>query len=474
VRYLPFMIEVEFLGAAQGVTGSMHLVRTPRGNILLDCGLFQGRRKESVDRNQNLRVNPRDVDVVVLSHAHIDHSGALPVLYKHGYRGAIFATDATRDLCSVMLEDAAAIQIHDAEWINAKVARGTTTMDPVEPLYTQADVQGVMALMQGVPYRRTQRLMEGVTVTFYDAGHVLGSALVALDIDDDGAQKRVLFTGDLGRHAMPILKDPEVPANASVLIMEGTYGDRVHPPRARMEDDLVEVATGAVERGSKVVIPSFALERAQELLYTLRKLHDAGRLPPIPVYLDSPLALKVTEVFRRHPACYDEETRKLVASDSSPFDFPGLRFVESVRESMEIDAKPGPCIIIAASGMCEFGRVVHHLKAIVEDPDNEVVIVGFMAQHTLGRRLVERRDRVRILGIEWHRACRVRVLEGFSAHADQNDLVNFAEAVRERGPLRHVVLVHGESPQLAALARLLDERDFPSVNVPAEGDRLRF
>lgn len=468
------MIEVEFLGAAQGVTGSMHLVHTPRGNVLLDCGLFQGRRKESVERNKNLRVNPNDVDAVVLSHAHIDHSGALPVLYKRGYRGVIFATDATRDLCSVMLEDAAAIQMHDAEWINAKIARGTTNMDPVEPLYDQRDVEGVMSLMRGIPYRRTQQVLEGVTVTFYDAGHVLGSALVALDIDDDGDLKRVLFTGDLGRHAMPILKDPEVPPNASVLIMEGTYGDRLHPPRTRMEDDLVEVAEGAIARRSKVVIPTFALERAQELLYTLRRLHDAGRLPEIPVYLDTPLGLKVTDVFRRHPDCYDDETRKLLAADASPFDFPGLRYVQSVRESMEIDARGGPCIILAASGMCEFGRVVHHLKAIIEDPDSEVVIVGFMAQHTLGRRLVERRARVRILGVEWHRACRIRVLEGFSAHADQNDLVSFAERVREHGPLRHVVLVHGESPQLAALAKQLDERDFPSVNVPAEGERLRF
>lgn len=468
------MIEVEFLGAARGVTGSMHLVRTPRGNILLDCGLFQGRRKESVERNKNLRVNPKDVDAAVLSHAHIDHAGALPVLYKSGYRGTIYATDATRDLCSVMLEDAAAIQMHDAEWINAKIARGVTNLDPVEPLYDQRDVEGVMAQMVGVPYRSRREILEGVSLTFYDAGHVLGSALLALDIDDDGDQKRVLFTGDLGRHAMPILKDPELPHNANVLIMEGTYGDRVHPPRTRMEDDLVEVAEGAVARGSKVVIPTFALERAQELLYTLRRLRDAGRLPDIPVYLDSPLALKVTDVFRRHPACYDEETRQMVAADASPFDFPGLRYVETVRESMEIDARSGPCIILAASGMCEFGRVVHHLKAIVEDPDSEVVIVGFMAQHTLGRRLVERRARVRILGVEWHRMCRVRVLEGFSAHADKNDLVAFAEGVRERGPLRHVVLVHGEAPQLEALAGALEERAFPSVSVPAEGERLRF
>ena len=468
------MIEIEFLGAAQGVTGSMHLVRTVQGNVLLDCGLFQGRRKESVERNSHLRVDPDEVNVAVLSHAHIDHSGALPVLYKLGYRGAIYTTEATRDLCEAMLADAAAIQMHDAEWINAKVARGVTNMDPVEALYDQSHVDGVMAQMVGIPYHQKQQLLPGITVTFYDAGHVLGSALVVLDIDDEGDMKRVLFSGDLGRHAMPILRDPEHPHGAHVLILEGTYGDRLHPPRAQMEDDLAELAAGAWARGGKVVIPSFALERAQEILYTLRRLHDAGRLPDMPVYLDSPLALKVTDVFREHVGIYDQETRDMLANHQSPFNFPGLRYVESVRESMEIDKKPGPCIIIAASGMCEFGRVVHHLKAIVEDHDSEVVIVGFMAQHTLGRRLVERRPKVRIHGVEWTRSCRVTVLEGFSAHADQQDLLNFAEETRQRGPLRHVVLVHGEEPQLRALEQQLTERHFPSVSVPAEGDVLTF
>lgn len=468
------MIEIEFLGAAQGVTGSMHLVRTPRGNVLLDCGLFQGRRKESVERNSHLRVDPTEVDVAVLSHAHIDHSGALPVLYKLGYRKQVYATEATRDLCEAMLADAAAIQTHDAEWINAKVARGVTNMDPVEALYDQGHVDGIMKQMVGIPYHRTEEILPGISLTFFDAGHVLGSALVVLDIDDEGDTKRVLFSGDLGRHAMPILRDPEQPGGAHVLVLEGTYGDRLHPPRAQMDDDLAEIAAGAVARGGKVVIPTFALERAQEILYTLRRLHDAGRLPAIPVYLDSPLALKVTDVFRRHERIYDHETRAMLAAHQSPFNFPGLRYVETVRESMEIDKNPEPCIILAASGMCEFGRVVHHLKAIVEDPRSEVVIVGFMAQHTLGRRLVERRPKVRIHGVEWTRACRVRVLEGFSAHADQQDLLNFAEATRERGPLRHVALVHGELPQLRALEQQLGERHFPSVSVPAEGERLTF
>ncbi|MCA9577268.1 MAG: MBL fold metallo-hydrolase [Sandaracinaceae bacterium] len=467
------MIEIEFLGAAQGVTGSMHLVHTPQGNVLLDCGLFQGRRKESVERNRNLRVDPREVDVAVLSHAHIDHSGALPVLYKAGYRGAIYATEATTDLCSAMLEDAAAIQKHDAEWINGKVARGTTSMDPVEPLYEQAHVDGVMKQMVATPYHEPRQILPGVTLTFFDAGHVLGSAIVVLDIDDEGDMKRVVFTGDLGRHAMPILRDPELPHGANVLLMESTYGDRLHPPRKAMEDDLARIVEETVARRGKVVIPSFALERAQEILYTLRRLLDAGRLPEVPVYLDSPLALKVTDVFRRHPGCYDDETAQMLANDGSPFNFPGLRYVESVRESMDIDANREPCIIIAASGMCEFGRVVHHLKAIVEDPNSVVVIVGFMAQHTLGRRLVERRPRVRILGVEWQRSCRVEVLEGFSAHADQRDLLAFAEKVRTRGQLRQVALVHGELTGLRALEHELRERQFPSVAVPAEGDVLR-
>ena len=468
------MISVEFHGAAQGVTGSMHLVRTPRANILLDCGLFQGRRQESIERNRDLRVRPKDIDVAVLSHAHIDHSGSFPLLYKQGYRGPVYATPATVDLCGAMLKDAAAIQLYDAKWINESIRRGKSDMEPVEALYDQDDVTGILSQMTGLPYRQKQRIADGVDLTFFDAGHVLGSALVALDIDDEGQRRRLLFTGDLGRRSMPILQDPESPDGANILITEGTYGDRLHPPIERMEDELAEIIQATVKRGGKVVIPSFALERAQEVVYALRRLHQNGRLPNVPIYVDSPLTLRITDVFRRHPECFDAETRKLLSDEGSPFDFPGLTYINSVEESKRIDRDEGPAVIISASGMCEFGRVVHHLKAIVDDPKSTVIIVGFQAQHTLGRRLVEGRRKVRILGVMWDRAFEVRTLNGFSAHADQADIIAFAEQARERGPLRHVVLVHGELPQLEALKACLDERHFPSVAIPAEGESIRF
>lgn len=474
------MIDVEFLGAAGGVTGSMHLVRTSRARVLLECGLFQGRRHQANQRNRNLRV-PRngrrgrdDIDAAVLSHAHIDHSGALPVLYKRGYRGAVYATPATRDLCAVMLDDAAAIQLHDAQWINSAIRRGESTMEPVEPLYDHSDVSGLLSQMVGLPYRRRQTIAEGVDLTFYDAGHVLGSALVVLDIDDEGAQRRLVFTGDLGRRAMPILRDPDCPTGAEILIMESTYGDRLHEPIEDTAEELAGIIRKTAADGGKVVIPSFALERAQEIVFALRRLHDRGKLPDIPVYVDSPLTVRITDVFRMHPECYDADASEVLRSGRSPFEFPGLRYVSEVSDSKRIDATPGPAVIISASGMCEFGRVVHHLKAIVSDPNSTVVIVGFQAQHTLGRRFVEQRQRVRILGVEWDRACKVRVLNGFSAHADRGDLISFAEKLRETGPLRHVALVHGEEQPRQALRAGLEELGFPSVQTPNEGERLSF
>jgi metallo-beta-lactamase family protein len=451
----------------------MHLVHAPHAKVLLECGLFQGRRKESIEKNQHLPFSARSLDAVCLSHAHIDHSGALPMLYKDGYRGPIFATPATFDLCTVMLEDAAMIQDADARYINRQSERDGSKMDPVAPLYDMDDVLGVLKLFRTVPYRHREQVADGVWVTFLDAGHVLGSSIVALDVDEVGHMKRIVFTGDLGRRHMPILKDPEIPDNASFLITESTYGDREHEPIERMEDALLDVVVRTVERKGKVVIPSFALERAQEVVYSLKRLKDQGRLPNVPVYVDSPLTVKLTEVFREHPECYDEEARLMLAGNDSPFDFEGLTYVESVEDSKAIDRSPDPSIIISASGMCEFGRVVHHLKATLGSKENTVVIVGWQAPHTLGRRLVEGRSRVRVYGVEQERRAEVRVLNGFSAHADQSDLIDFAEAVRERGPLRHVALVHGEPKAQSVLSGILGDRHFPSVSSPAPGDRQR-
>ncbi|MGB5286307.1 MAG: MBL fold metallo-hydrolase [Polyangiales bacterium] len=468
-------MQVEFVGAVGGnVTGSRHIVQTENARILLDCGLFQGRRSETNEINRELGFRAKDIDVVVLSHAHIDHSGALPRLYRQGFRGSIYCTPATRDLCAAMLEDSAEIQAQDAAYINRKIEKDGADMEPVEPLYEQKDVIGTLELMVGVPYHRPHAIAEGVTLTYYDAGHVLGSAIVALDVDVVGEQRRLVFSGDLGRHRMPILRDPEVPPGASCLIMESTYGDRTHDPIEEMENQLDEVISRTVKRGGKVVVPSFALERAQEVIYSLKKLKDKGRLSDVPVYVDSPLTVKLTDVFRMHPECFDSETRKLLLEGDSPFDFEGLRYVSSVEDSKAIDRSDDPCVIISASGMCEFGRVVHHLIATLENRKNSVLIVGWQAQHTLGRRLVEQRTRVRIFGVERERHAEVVVLNGFSAHAGQDDLLAFADAVREAGPLRQVALVHGEDPGRNTLKALLEERGFPQVHTPVHGDRIEI
>lgn len=466
-------MQVEFVGAVGGdVTGSRHIVHTEKARILLDCGLFQGRRSETIERNRDLGFRAKDIDVMVLSHAHIDHSGALPRLFRQGFRGPIYCTPATRDLCAAMLEDSAEIQAQDAAYINKKIERDGASMDPVQPLYDQNDVIGTLELMVNVPYHKPVQIAEGVTLTYYDAGHVLGSAMVALDVDVVGESRRLVFSGDLGRRHMPILRDPEVPPGASCLLMESTYGDRTHDPIERMEDELLDVIARTVKRGGKVVVPSFALERAQEVIYALKQLDEQGRLPEVPVYVDSPLTVKLTDVFRIHPECFDQQTREILTTGDSPFDFARLRYVSSVEDSKAIDRSEEPAVVISASGMCEFGRVVHHLAATIENRKNTVLIVGFQAQHTLGRRLVEQRPRVRIYGVERERRAEVAILNGFSAHAGQDDLLEFAEAVREAGPLRQIALVHGEDGPRETLKGLLEERGFPSVSTPRRGDRI--
>jgi metallo-beta-lactamase family protein len=441
---------------------------------LLDCGLFQGRRRESIDRNRNIPVDVHGLDAVVLSHAHIDHSGALPLLCRNGFRGPIYATPATRDLAAPMLLDAAMIQASDARHIARLIARGEPGLEPVEPLYGEEDVLTVLGQLVSVPYHQRRTIAPGVAVTFIDAGHVLGSAIVVLDVDDDGQTLRLAFTGDLGRRHLPILRDPEVPDGVECLVTESTYGDRLHGPVESLGDELAQVVRRTYERGGKIVIPSFALERTQEVVYELKLLKRQGRIPAVPVYVDSPLTVKLTEVFRLHPECYDQAARELLRKQDSPFEFEGLRYVSDPEESKAIDLEERPSIIISASGMCEAGRVLHHLRSTVSDSRNTVVIVGFQAQHTLGRRLVERRSEIRIFGMMRPRRAEIVVLNGFSAHADQQGLLDFAEGVRSRGPLRRILLVHGEPPAQEALTRALTKRGFPSVYAPAPGERLRL
>jgi metallo-beta-lactamase family protein len=468
------MIELTTIGAARTVTGSKHLLTTSRASVLLDCGLFQGHRHESSEKNRHIPVDVAALDAVVLSHAHIDHSGALPMLSQAGYRGPIYATPATRDLAAPMLLDAAMIQKADARHISRLIEKGAVELEPVEPLYDEDDVASTVSQMIGLPYHRRQAVAPGVTATFLDAGHVLGSAIVVLEVEDDGRVLRLAYTGDLGRHHLPILRDPEIPDGIECLLTESTYGDRLHDPVELMGQSLAEVVNRTYARGGKIVIPSFALERAQEVVYELKILRAAKRIPALPVYVDSPLTVKLTDIFRMHPECYDRDARDLLLHGESPFHFDGLRYVSSVEESMALDQDERPAIIISASGMCEAGRVLHHLRATIGDSRNTVVVVGFQAPHTLGRRLVERRPEVRIFGLPLRRRAEVVVLDGFSAHADQAGLLAFAEAVRDRGPLRRVVLVHGEPQAQGVFSELLSTRGFPAVNVPAPGEKIRL
>src|SRR3990170_2365213 len=460
-------MRVKFLGAAREVTGSMHLVDSRAGQVLVDCGMVQGRRDESRARNRDLPREAVGADALLLTHAHIDHSGNIPTLCKAGFRGTVYATPATRDLCAHMLRDSARIQEQDARYLNEKFADDPTFVK-VEPLYDEEDAIRALDRFVTIPYRRPFPVLPWVTGTFLDAGHILGSAEVVLDVKENGTTRRLLCSGDLGRKGLPILRDPEPPPRpVDYVLMESTYGNRVHGTTEGMHDDLERVVKDTVKRGGKVIVPAFAVGRTQEIVYSLHHLERAGRLPDVPVFVDSPLSVNVTSVFKLHPECFDAEARAFMERNGGGvFDFGRIRYVESREESIRLNTLAGPAIIIAASGMCEAGRVLHHLRNSVEDERNTVLIVGFQAQHTLGRRLVERRPRVKILGVERDLRAHVEVLNAFSAHADKNDLLAWARACGKE--TRHLFLVHGEPDQQEPLLAALGEAGL-RARAPARG-----
>ncbi|MBI2893967.1 MAG: MBL fold metallo-hydrolase [Deltaproteobacteria bacterium] len=466
-------MRLTFLGAAQTVTGSMHMVETEGRRILLDCGMFQGRRRESNERNRTLPFSAKKLDALILSHAHIDHSGSIPTLMKAGFEGTIFATPATRDLCAVMLRDAAFIQTQDAGYIN-RYNEKHGIPDRVEPIYEEKDAIKAFEHFISVPYRRSFPVIDGVTCTMLDAGHVLGSAIVVLDVKEQKRKIRLVFTGDLGRVKMPILNDPETPAGTQVLITESTYGDRLHDPIEEMDQKLLDVVKRTVARGGKVIVPSFALERAQEIIFALRRLQAHRELPRIPIYVDSPLTVKITDIFKLHSESFDPEIRGFMADEGDPFAFADLRYVDSVEDSRKLNVLDGPAMIISASGMCEAGRILHHLNNHIEDRRNTILIVGFQAEHTLGRRIVERRQTVKIFGVAREVNAEVVVLHGFSAHADRDDLLRFGRACRERGSVEQVVLVHGEPEPQQKLAGLFGDNGFPRVAIPKTKETLEI
>lgn len=468
-------MEIAFHGAARTVTGSQHLLTVNGRRILLDCGLYQGKRAETYERNVHLPFDASQVDVLVLSHAHIDHSGNIPNLVKSGFQGDIVCTYATRDLCSIMLRDSAKIQQYDVEYLNKK--RSRQNLPPLEPIYTLADTVASLKQFIGIGYDRPYRLFPDVTLTFLDAGHILGSAIVVLDIEEENPSRhiRLVFSGDIGRPNRPILRDPSFVDSADVLIMESTYGDREHPD----EDEtwrLEQIVNDTFKRGGKIIVPAFAVGRTQELVYHLRELTAARDIPPdLRVYVDSPLAVDATGIYRLHPEAYDEETAEVLNNHpgSDPFGFDMLRYVRSTQESKELNFLREPAIIISASGMAEGGRVLHHLKNNIEDPRNTIVIVGWQAPETLGRRLVEKQKRINILGREYERRAQVEVINGLSAHADRSELLEWAGHIQERP--RHAFLVHGEPEPAASLAEAMrSQLGFPDVRIPELGQKIEL
>ncbi|MDH5597453.1 MAG: MBL fold metallo-hydrolase [Candidatus Peregrinibacteria bacterium] len=436
-------------GAALEVTGSQHLLEVNGKRILMDCGLFQGHRKIAFEKNQEFLYDPASIDAVLVSHAHIDHTGRIPYLVKEGFKGVIYSTEATKNLCHLMLLDSAYIQESDAEYFGRKLKDSAL---PFEPIYNSEDAERSMEFFKDLPYDKRYKLFDGIHLTFHEAGHVLGSALITLDIEDkeDGQKKRLVFTGDLGRDRLPIINDPYDITEADYLVIESTYGNRNHAPIEEGIPELSRVINRTVKRGGKIIIPSFAFERTQELIYSIHVLLDRGEIPKnLPIFIDSPLATNITDIFKQHIELYDESIRDNFKLGHNPFDPSQLKHVASVDESKKLNYFIGPCIIISSSGMCEAGRIRHHLKNNIEDPKNTIAIVGYMAENTLGRKLVEGDEFIKIFDQMYKVNSEVVILESFSAHADKDDLDEFVQQING---LKKVMLVHGEPSQSEALA----------------------
>ncbi|MHC4829680.1 MAG: MBL fold metallo-hydrolase [Planctomycetota bacterium] len=464
---------VRCFGAVRTVTGSMHLLEANDDRILLDCGLYQGRRSEARKRNAKLPFDARSITSVVLSHAHIDHSGNLPSLVKAGFQGPIYCTPATLDLCQIMLLDAAYIQEKDAAYYNRK-AKKRKSDDRIEPLYTEEDARAAIDLMRGVPYGHGFTVGNGVRCEFRDAGHIIGSASVGLTIDaGNGVSRRLTFTGDVGRDGSPILRDPAPIAPADLIISESTYGNKMHPEYDAQEKLLLDIVKRTADRGGKVIVPAFSVGRTQNLVYWLHRLFLDGRLPRLPIFVDSPLSSRATLVYRGHPECYDKATHQTFLEEGlDPFGFEDLTYITAVENSKALNERKDPCIIIAASGMVESGRILHHLKHNARDPRSTVLIVGFMAEHTLGRRLVDGAPDIKVYGDVVPLKAEVARMNGLSAHADRGGLLEMFKELPQEGRAR-ALLVHGEVDRSEALVQPLAELGTEAV-LPVVGQRFEI
>lgn len=460
-------MKLQFNGAAQTVTGSQHLILVNGKKILLDCGLFQGKRKEAFEINRNFPFDPSDIDSLLLSHAHIDHAGNIPNLVKRGFRGEIYATSATVDLCQIMLRDSAYLQERDVYFVNNKRAKQNKNL--FEPLYTEDDVEQAMQHFIGVQYDKTIEVAQGVKATFRDAGHILGSAGISLEIEENGKFTRLGFSGDIGRAEMPIIREPNILQEMEVLIMESTYGNRLHTHSDEVEEEVARIVKEIISTCGKIIIPAFAVGRTQLLVYVLHKLFNQNRIPRFNIYVDSPLAVNITEVYRHHPECYNRETYRIfIESNEDPFGFNRLIYIRDVEESKKLNDLKEPCMIISASGMAEGGRILHHLKNNIENPENLILFTGFAAKETLARKIMDGAAEVNILGDSYKVKAKIKKIDYFSAHADQKELIDY---LRFSPPdkLKNIFLVHGEEDQALPLKEKIKQKGYLNVHFPRKG-----
>jgi metallo-beta-lactamase family protein len=465
-------MKITFHGAARTVTGSRHLISINGKHLLLDCGLYQGRRKETYERNLDFPFRPLEIDAVILSHAHIDHSGNIPNMVRQGYEGPIYATYPTKHLTDIMMRDSGHIQEYDVQFLNKKRSKQGKPL--IEPLYTIEDAMRAAWQLVGVEYNKPFAPVEGVRAELVEAGHILGSAGVVLELEENGNKTRLMFSGDIGRFDLPLLKNPVLPENIDYLIMECTYGDKSHAAPDLAYEELQSVVQKAINRGGKIIIPSFAVGRTQTLVYYLHQMIDKGDIPKLPVFVDSPLAINITDIFRQHSECFDAETIAFMSEDphGSAFGFDLLRYTRSVEESKSINTYDGPVVIISASGMAETGRILHHLKNNIDNPANTILITSWMAPHTLGRRLLEGVKTVKIFGEKHSVQAEVKSLDGLSAHAGQSALVDYATAVK--GRVKQIHLVHGEEKPAQTLMEKLSAAGMGDVHFPEMGREVEL
>jgi len=464
-------MKIKFIGAAREVTGSKHLITTDSGKkILLDCGMFQGKGLETDGMNRNLMFNPSEIDHVILTHAHIDHSGLIPYIYKLGFRGSVICTSATRDLCAIMLADSGHIQEGDVKWFNKRrIHKGLT---PVEPIYKEADARACMELFIGIAYDRKFRIDDAIKVKFTNTGHMLGSGTALLEITENGKTTRIAYTGDIGRPQSRILKSPAPFPQCDYLITEATYGNRLHPQLQEAEGELLRVIRETcVEKGGRVIIPSFAIGRTQEVVYALNTFFNEGLLPRVNIYVDSPLAINATDIFRMHTDILNDDVAHTMLTDPDPFGFNSLFYIKSADESKKLNSNKKPCVIISASGMMEAGRIKHHLANNIENPNNTILAVGYCAPGTLGARILGGVDEVSIFGVKHPVKANVERIEAFSGHGDYNEMADFISC-QDTEQVKQVFLVHGDYLVQQAYKLVVEKKGFNHVAIPFAGEEF--